>query len=197
MIHDSYVTRSFKTAKSFESWLARNHAKADGLWLKIAKASSGIKSISMGEALDLALCYGWIDGLRRGLDENYFVQKFTPRRPRSVWSVINKNKVAKLTREGRMKEAGLAAINEAKKNGQWDKAYNSQATIPIPGYFQFALNRNKMAKVFFEKLNSQNRYAILFRLHSVKREETRQRKTEEFIRMLERGETIYPQKIKD
>jgi uncharacterized protein YdeI (YjbR/CyaY-like superfamily) len=125
------------------------------------------------------------------------VQKFTPRRTRSVWSVINKKKVAHLIEEGRMREAGMAAIEQAKKNGQWDKAYLSPANISVPEHFQVALNKNKRAKAFFEKLNSQNRFAILYRLHNVKREESRLRKAEEYIKMLERKETIYPQHIKD
>ena len=193
MIHDSYPVKSFRSAEAFEAWLSKNHKKADGLWLKIAKAKSGIKSIAFPDALDIALCYGWIDGLRRGLDDDYYVQKITPRRAKSVWSVINKNKVAQLIKAGRMKEAGLAAIEEAKKNGQWSKAYHSQATITIPEELQKALDKNKNAKQFFEKLSSQNRYAILFRIHQVKREETKTKKIAEFIKMLESNKTIYPQ----
>ena len=149
MIHDNYPVKSFKNAAAFESWLEKNHKKADGLWLKVAKAKSGIVSISFPDALDLALCYGWIDGLRRGLDEDYYVQKFTPRRAKSVWSVINKNKVAQLIKDGRMKASGLAAIEEAKKNGQWDNAYHSPANISIPDDLQNALDKNKKAKAFF------------------------------------------------
>ena len=193
MIHDNYPVKSFKNAAAFESWLERNHKKADGLWLKVAKAKSGIVSISFPDALDLALCYGWIDGLRRGLDEDYYVQKFTPRRAKSVWSVINKNKVAQLIKDGRMKASGLAAIEEAKKNGQWDNAYHSPANISIPDDLQNALDKNKKAKAFFEKLNAQNRYAILYRIHQVKREETKTRKIAEYVKMLEAKKTIYPQ----
>ena len=193
MIHDNYPVKSFKNAAAFESWLERNHKKADGLWLKVAKAKSGIVSISFPDALDLALCYGWIDGLRRGLDEDYYVQKFTPRRAKSVWSVINKNKVAQLIKDGRMKASGLAAIEEAKKNGQWDNAYHSPANISIPDDLQNALDKNKKAKAFFEKLNAQNRYAILYRIHQVKREETKTKKIAEYVKMLEAKKTIYPQ----
>ena len=184
MIHDNYPVKSFKNAAAFESWLEKNHKKADGLWLKVAKAKSGIVSISFPDALDLALCYGWIDGLRRGLDEDYYVQKFTPRRAKSVWSVINKNKVAQLIKDGRMKASGLAAIEEAKKNGQWDNAYHSPANISIPDDLQNALDKNKKAKAFFEKLNAQNRYAILYRIHQVKREETKTKKIAEYVKML-------------
>lgn len=193
MIHDNYPVKSFKNAAAFESWLEKNHKKADGLWLKVAKAKSGIVSISFPDALDLALCYGWIDGLRRGLDEDYYVQKFTPRRAKSVWSVINKNKVAQLIKDGRMKASGLAAIEEAKKNGQWDNAYHSPANISIPDDLQNALDKNKKAKAFFEKLNAQNRYAILYRIHQVKREETKTKKIAEYVKMLEAKKTIYPQ----
>lgn len=193
MIHDDYPVKLFKTPAAFEAWLMKNHNKADGLWIKMAKAKTGIASVRYPEVLDIALCYGWIDGLRRGLDENYFVQKFTPRRSKSVWSVINVNKVEQLISEGRMKEPGLAAIEEAKKNGQWDKAYHSQANIEIPEALQKELDKNKKAKAFFAKLSSQNRYAILYRLHQVKREETKLKKIAEYIKMLESGKTIYPQ----
>ena len=193
MIHDDYPVKLFKTAAAFEEWLNKNHTKADGLWMKIAKANTGIKSIAFPEALDIALCYGWIDGLRRGFDEQYYVQKFTPRRNKSVWSVINKNKVAQLIKDGRMKEAGLAAIEEAKKNGRWDNAYHSPANAQVPEDLQKALNKNKKAKAFFAKLSSQNRFALIYRLHQVKREETKKKKIEEYIRMLEEGKTIYPQ----
>jgi uncharacterized protein YdeI (YjbR/CyaY-like superfamily) len=193
MIHDTYPVKVFKNAAAFETWLDKNHKKAEGVWVKIAKAKTGIASITHPEALDIALCYGWIDGLRRGLDENYFVQKFTPRRLKSVWSVINKNKVAQLIKEGKMKQAGLAAIEDAKKNGQWEKAYHSQANISIPEDLQKALNKNKKAKAFFDKLNSQNRYAILYRIHQAKREETKRKKIDEYVKMLETNKTIYPQ----
>jgi uncharacterized protein YdeI (YjbR/CyaY-like superfamily) len=193
MIHDEYPVKSFKTAAAFEEWLDKHYKKADGLWMKIAKAGTGIKSIAFPDALDIALCYGWIDGLRRALDDEYYVQKFTPRRDKSVWSVINKNKVAQLIKEGRMKEAGYAAIEEAKKNGRWDNAYHSPANAQVPDDFQKALDKNKKAKAFFAKLSSQNRFAIIYRLQQVKREETKKKKIEQYIKMLEEGKTIYPQ----
>ncbi len=195
MKHDDYPIMTFKTPKAYETWLAKNHAKSDGIWIKMAKAKTGIASINFPQALDVNLCYGWIDGLRRSFDENYFVQKVTPRREKSVWSVINKNKVEELIKAGRMKEPGLAAIEVAKKNGLWDKAYLSQKNILVPDDLQKALNKNKKAKAFFAKLNSQNRYAILYRLHQVKREETKKKKIDDFVLMLERNETIYPQKL--
>ena len=193
MIHDSYPVKSFKSASVYEEWLKKNHKKADGLWIKMAKANTGIASVKYPDVLDIALCYGWIDGTRRGFDENYFLQKFTPRRSKSIWSAINIKKVEKLISDGRMQDAGLAAIEEAKKNGQWDKAYQSQANIEVPALLQKALDKNKKAKAFFAKLSSQNRYSILYRLHQVKREETRIKKIGEYIKMLERHETIYPQ----
>jgi len=193
MIHDNYPVKTFKNAAGFETWLSKNHRKSDGLWMKIAKAHSGIKSIAFADALDTALCYGWIDGMRRGLDEQYYVQKFTPRRSKSVWSVINRNKVAQLIKDGRMKAAGLAAIEEAKKNGQWERAYHSPANIGVPEDLQKALDKNKKAKAFFSKLSSQNRFAILYRLHQAKREETKKKKLQEYVKMLEEGKTIYPQ----
>lgn len=192
--HDNYPVLSCKNSRSFERWLAKNHAKAEGVWLKIAKAASGISSINHAEALDEALCYGWIDGLRRGLDEHYFVQKFTPRQPNSSWSVINKKKVAALAKAGRMQAAGLAVIETAKKNGRWKSAYNSQKTITVPPDLQQALDRSRKAKTFFEKLSSQNRYAILFRIGQVKKTATRVKKIKEYVAMLQKHETIYPQK---
>lgn len=191
--HDNYPVIVFKTGAAFEKWLAKNHAKAEGVWVKIAKASAGIKTIAYPEVLDIALCYGWIDGLRRGLDEHYFVQKFTPRRPNSIWSYINKKKVAALIKAGKMKLAGKAAIAEAKKNGRWNSAYASQKNIKIPTELKEALDQHPEAKVFFGRLNSQNRFAILFRLSQVKREETKMKKIAEYVAMLERHETIYPQ----
>ncbi len=191
--NDTYPIRVFKTSPQFESWLAKNHVKADGIWIKIAKAGTGIPSINHKDALDVALCYGCIDGLRRGVDTTYFVQKFTPRRTNSTWSVINKKKVALLIKEGKMQEAGLAAIETAKKNGRWDSAYESQRTIVVPADLQQALDKNKKAKAFFAKLSSQNRYAILLRIGLVKKAETRVKKIKNYITMLEKQETTYPQ----
>jgi uncharacterized protein YdeI (YjbR/CyaY-like superfamily) len=192
--HDSYPVMEFKNSALFEKWLIKNHAMTDGVWLKIAKAKSGIETVSQPEALDVVLCYGWIDGLRRSFDENYFLQKYTPRTKKSIWSVINKNKVAVLIKTGRMKPAGLAAIEAAKKDGRWEKAYGSSKNMTVPVDLQKALNSNKKAKAFFEKLSAQNRFAILFRIHQAKKSETRAKKIENFVTMLERQETIYPQK---
>ena len=183
----------FETGTDFRRWLSKNHKKETELLVGFYKVNSGKASMTWSESVDEALCYGWIDGLRRGLDDDYYVQKVTPRRAKSIWSVINKNKVAQLIKAGRMKEAGLAAIEEAKKNGQWNKAYHSQANITVPEELQKALDKNKNAKQFFEKLSSRNRYALLFRIHQAKREETKMKKIAEFIKMLESNKTIYPQ----
>jgi uncharacterized protein YdeI (YjbR/CyaY-like superfamily) len=192
--HDEYPTLFFANAAAFEKWLHKNHSKSDGIWLKIARAGSGIQSLDYAGALEVCLCYGWIDGTRKSLDKEYFVQKYTPRRPGSIWSVINQQKVQKLIDEGRMQPAGLAVIEEAKKSGQWDKAYESPKAIKIPVELQEALDAKPKAKKFFATLSSQNRFSILFRIGKVKKEETKARKIKEFVAMLEKGETIYPQK---
>jgi uncharacterized protein YdeI (YjbR/CyaY-like superfamily) len=172
--------------------LSANHKKSDGVWVKIARANSGIPSVTHAEALDSALCYGWIDGLRRGFDSEYFLQKFTPRRGKSIWSLINKKKVTALIKEGRMKAAGLAAIEVAKNNGLWSKAYKSQSTATLPAELKEAFKTHPDAKRFFNTLNSQNRYAIIFRINNAKKTETKLKKVSEFIAMLERKEKIYP-----
>jgi uncharacterized protein YdeI (YjbR/CyaY-like superfamily) len=191
--HDEYPTLFFSTATTFEKWLHKNHSVSDGIWLKIARAGSGIQSLDYAGALEVCLCYGWIDGMRKSLDKEYFVQKYTPRRPGSIWSVINRNKVQRLIDEGRMKPAGLAVVEDAKKNGRWDKAYESPKAIKIPAELQEALDAKPKAKKFFATLSSQNRFSILFRIGNVKKEETKARKIKEFVAMLEKGQTIYPQ----
>jgi uncharacterized protein YdeI (YjbR/CyaY-like superfamily) len=191
--HDDYPMLFFSDKAAFEKWLDKNHAKSGGIWLKIARAGSGIKSLNYADAVDACLCFGWIDGTRKSLDEEYFVQKYTPRRSGSIWSVINQKKVQQFIAEGNMRPAGLAAIEAAKKNGQWDKAYESQKAISIPPDLQKALDAKPKAKKFFATLSSQNRYSILFRIANVKKEETKARKIKEFVAMLEKGQTIYPQ----
>ena len=182
---------AFTNKKKWADWLAKEHDKSLGVWLKLAKKDSGILSITYEEALDIALCYGWIDGQKKGFDEQYWLQKFTPRGPKSIWSRINTEKVERLIANGEMKPAGLKAIELAKQDGRWDAAYASQKNISIPEDFQIALDKNKKAKAFFETLNSVNRYAILFRIHNAKKLETRARKIHEFIAMLVRGEKIH------
>jgi uncharacterized protein YdeI (YjbR/CyaY-like superfamily) len=183
--------RLFKTAAAWERWLAAHHGDSPGLWLRIAKVRSGLSSVSYAEALDVALCYGWIDGLKKSFDDTSWLQKFTPRGKRSLWSKINCGKVAELTEAGRMQPAGLAAVARAKENGQWDAAYDSARTATVPPDLQRALDRHPRAKAFFATLTGSNRYAILVRIQTAKRAETRERRIRQFIEMLERHETIH------
>lgn len=184
--------RLFKDDTAWEAWLARQHATSTGLWLRIAKAESGVESVSYAEALETALCYGWIDGQKKAFDDATWLQKFTPRGKRSAWSKINRQKVERLIESGRMQQAGREAVERAKANGQWDAAYDSHRTASVPDDFQRALDANATAKAFFATLNSANRYAILYRIQTVKRAETRARKIEQFVGMLERHEVFHP-----
>src|SRR5215216_6620761 len=184
-------TLPFESKKKFAAWLAKEHDKSAGVWLKLAKKDSGIASITYEEALDVALCYGWIDGQKKGFDDHYWLQKFTPRGANSIWSKINTEKAERLIASGEMKPAGLKAIEAAKQDGRWEAAYASQKNIAVPEDFQAALNENKEAKAFFGTLNSVNRYAILFRIHQAKKAETRARRIQQFVEMLERGEKPY------
>ena len=180
----------FANKKKWADWLDRQHEKSTGVWLKIAKKESGIPSITYEEALDVALCYGWIDGQKKGFDEQYWLQKFTRRGPKSIWSKVNTGKVERLIASGEMKPAGLKAVEAAKADGRWDAAYASQKNIGVPDDFQAALDRNEKAKAFFASLKSAERYSFLFRIHHAKKVETRARKIQQFIEMLERGEKI-------
>ena len=184
-------TISFESAAAWETWLEANHSVSDGLWVKMAKKESGIPSINHPQALDVALCFGWIDGQRLKFDETYFLQKFTPRRAKSPWSKINQDKVAALTAQGKMREAGLKEIERAKADGRWAAAYESQRNMGVPEDLQAALDKNPAAQAFFDKLNSVNRYAILCRVQSGKRPETRARNIEKFVGMLKRREKIH------
>jgi uncharacterized protein YdeI (YjbR/CyaY-like superfamily) len=181
----------FASQSKWADWLAKQHDKSAGVWVKLAKKDSGIPSITRDEALEIALCYGWIDGQGKSFDDPYWLQKFTPRRPKSIWSKINVEKVERLIVSGQMKPAGLKAIEAAKADGRWERAYDSQKNISVPEDFQTALNKNKKAKAFFATLNSVNRYAILFRIHNAKKEETRTKRIKLFIEMLEKNEKIY------
>jgi uncharacterized protein YdeI (YjbR/CyaY-like superfamily) len=182
----------FASKKKWSDWLAKQHDQSTGVWVKLGKKDSGIASITYEEALDVALCYGWIDGQKKGFDDQYWLQKFTPRGPKSIWSKINTEKAERLIASGEMKSAGLKAIGAAKNDGRWDAAYASQKNISIPEDFQAALDNNKKAKAFFATLNSVNRYAILFRIHNAKRSQTRARRIQQFVEMLERGGKVYP-----
>ena len=189
---EDFATLSFSSSSEWEEWLERNHSAAPGVWLKIAKKDTGIESVRYPEVLESALCFGWIDGLRRSLDERFFLQKFTPRQRRSKWSKVNCEKIERLTAAGRMRPPGLAEVERAKADGRWDAAYESPARIGVPEDLQRELDARPQAKEFFSQLNSQNRYAILYRLHDAKRPETRARRLAEFVAKLEAGEKIYP-----
>lgn len=181
----------FASQADFEHWLEANHATSAGLWLKIAKKESGHASVNYAQALDVALCFGWIDGQKNKFDAEYFLQKFTPRRPRSTWSKINQEKVAVLITNGKMREAGLREIERAKADGRWAAAYESQSRITVPDDFQALLNENPAAQRFFDQLNSANRYAILYRITSAKKPDTRKQRIEKFIAMLNEGKKIH------
>jgi uncharacterized protein YdeI (YjbR/CyaY-like superfamily) len=184
----------FADQAAWEEWLEKHHVSSAGVWLKIAKKGTGESSVTYPEALDVALCFGWIDGQKNSFDERFFLQKFTPRGPRSIWSKINRDKVAVLIEAQRMRPAGLAAIEQAKKNGQWAAAYDGFKASEVPPDLQAALDQSPKAKAFFATLKSQNRYAILFRLQTAKKPETRADRLKKFVDMLKKGETIYPQK---
>ncbi len=179
------------TQEDWRAWLEDNHIQSQGSWLKHAKKSSGKKSVSYDEALQAALCYGWIDSQKQAYDTDYYLQKFTPRGPRSVWSKINVAKVGTLIKTGKMQPAGLAAIELAKQDGRWDAAYDSASTNKIPEDFLAELDKNPKAKEFFGRLNKANVYAISWRIQTAKKPETRQARIDKFIDMLRRGEKLH------
>jgi uncharacterized protein YdeI (YjbR/CyaY-like superfamily) len=178
---------AFETPEQFEAWLEEHHADEGGVWLKVAKASSGIKSITIPEALDVALCFGWIDGKRKGLDDKYYLQSYSQRRARSTWSQINRDKVAALAAAGRIRPAGLAEVERAKADGRWDRAYGSPRAMPVPPEMQKFLDEDAQAATFFKGLNSANRFAYLYRLHHAKREQTRAK----LLRQLHEGHLFH------
>lgn len=182
---------SFNDSAAWEAWLSTNVTLHSGIWLKIAKKKSGVESISHPEAIDVALCYGWIDGQRRSFDEVYFLQKFTPRRPRSMWSKVNIEKVGVLMASGRMQASGLAEITAAKADGRWDVAYESQKNATIPPDLAAAFKKNTRAKEFFETLNKANQYAVFWRLMTAKTEKTRTLRLQKLLDMLEHGEKLH------
>jgi uncharacterized protein YdeI (YjbR/CyaY-like superfamily) len=182
----------FESKKKWADWLAREHDISAGVWLKLAKKDSGIASVTYEEAVEVALCYGWIDGQKKGFDDKYWLQKFTPRGPKSIWSKINTEKAERLIASGEMKPAGLKAVTAARQDGRWEAAYSSQKNMSVPEDFQAALDKNRNARAFFASLNSANRYAILFRIQTAKKAETRAKRIQQFIEQLERGEMLYP-----
>ena len=181
----------FKSAKAFEAWLKKNHATSDGLWLKIAKRGSNETSVTYPEAVEIVLCWGWIDGQKKSLDDQHYLQRFTPRRARSVWSRINVNKVQALIDAGRMQAPGEAQVEAAKADGRWARAYDGARTSTVPEDLQAALEAEPAAKTFFASINASNRYAILWRIQTAARAETRARRIAQLVGMLARGETIH------
>jgi len=172
-------------------WLEKNHDKSSGLWVRIAKKGSGIKSITYAEALEEALCYGWIDALKLPENEKTWLQRFLPRRPKSIWSKINRDKALALIENGRMHAAGLSEIDRAKSDGRWEAAYDSPSRATVPQELQNALDRNRKAKEFFEKLDRINRYAIIWRIQTANTPETRESRLRTLIDMLEKGTTLH------
>jgi len=184
----------FASSAEFERWLAKHHRKAAVVWIKYAKKGSGEPSITMTEAVDVALCYGWIDGQSKSLGERYYLQRFTPRRAASIWSKINRGRVERLIQDGRMRPAGLAEVERAKADGRWDAAYDSPKTAAVPDDLLRALEGRPTAKAAFAKLTGMNRYSILHRLQTAKQPQTRARQIEGFVTMLEASEVPHPEK---
>jgi uncharacterized protein YdeI (YjbR/CyaY-like superfamily) len=189
---DGLPTLPFASATAWERWLEDSHAACDGVWIKMAKKGAGVDSVRYPEVLEVALCFGWIDGRREALDDTHFLQRFTPRRQRSRWSRINRETAERLIAEGSMRPAGLTEVERAKTDGRWDAAYEGQRSITVPLDLQRELDARPQARAFFDELSSQNRYAILYRLQDAKRPETRARRLAKFVAMLEARETIHP-----
>ena len=188
-----YPILRFANRAAFRKWLGAHHASKAGLWLQIGKAGASRKSVTYADALDVALCFGWIDGQKKSHDEESFLQKFTPRQKRSPWSKRNREHVARLTAAGEMHAAGLAAVDAAKADGRWERAYDSPGTSTVPDDLQAALDAHPKAKAFFDTLKGANRYAILYRVQTAVKAETRARRIAEFVAMLQRGETLHPE----
>jgi len=185
------VPTLFKNAKAFETWLKKHHAASDGLWLQIAKKGADEPSVTYLEAIEIALCWGWIDGQKKGLDDQHFLQRFTPRRAKSIWSKINVAKVATLIEAGRMQPAGQAQIDAAKADGRWEGAYDGARSATMPDDLQAALDANVQAKTFFATVNASNRYAVLWRVQTAVKPETRARRIAQLVEMLARGEVVH------
>jgi uncharacterized protein YdeI (YjbR/CyaY-like superfamily) len=197
VVPDRNAIKAFADSKSLETWMRANHAKAPELWLKVHKKGSGLDSVTCAEALDVMLCWGWIDGIRKGLDEKSFLQRYTPRRARSIWSQINREHVARLIKARRMQPAGRKQIDLAKADGRWDAAYapiRKTSADNLPPDLMRAIKANRKALATFEGLNRQNLFSLAFRTHNMKTPEGRARKIVTLVEMLARGETISPQK---
>jgi len=183
---------SFAQPDEWAAWLSSHHGSSAGMWLKLAKKASGIASITYAQALDIALAWGWIDGQKKAHGDHFWLQKFTPRGPRSIWSRINRDKALALIAGGQMKPAGLAAVERARSDGRWKAAYASQSRAKVPADLRAALRATPAAAAFFATLDSRNRYAILFRLHAAKKPETRARRIASFVDMLSRHRLLHP-----
>ena len=181
----------FKTPDAWSKWLDANHAKSPGIWMRIAKKGAELTSVDYAQALDVALCYGWIDGQKRPLDESSWLQRFTPRGPRSVWSKINTGKAKALIESGRMQPSGLAAIKAAQADGRWEAAYEPSSKAAVPPELQAALDQSPRAKACFETLRGAIRYSIIYRVSTAKKPETKAKRVADFVARLERGETIF------
>jgi len=193
---DPATIREFKTLDDFYSWLRKHHDKKRVVWIKIHKVGSGLQSITPKEAIDAALCWGWIDGLRKAFDDKSFLQRYTPRTKKSLWSQINVENVARLLKQGRMTEHGLQHVDAAKSDGRWDRAYRGGKEMAIPEDLLAAIKAEPKAEKMLPQLNAQNRFAFAFRIHNMKTDAGRRKKIETFVAMLKRGETIYPQREK-
>jgi uncharacterized protein YdeI (YjbR/CyaY-like superfamily) len=182
----------FPSAAAFDVWLAGHHGSSSGIWLKLRKKVAGVESMDYTQALDVALCYGWIDGQKDKFDADYWLQRFTPRRPASRWSKVNREKVAALIEQGRMKPPGMREIERAKADGRWDAAYDGMRTATVPEDLAHALTENPAAAEFFATLDSRNRYAVLYRIQEAKKAETRSRRIAQYVAMLAEQKKIYP-----
>ena len=191
---DASKVHEFADEASFSRWLARHHDKEDEIWIRIHKVGSGLPSITPKQAIDVVLCWGWIDAVRKGLDDTSYLQRYTPRRGKSIWSQVNVANVARLIEEGRMTPHGLAQVEAAKADGRWDRAYASGKAMKIPDDLQAAIDAEPKAKKMLSHLSEQNRFALAFRMHNMKTEAGRRKKIVAFVAMLARGETIYPQR---
>jgi len=193
---DPAKVREFPDQASFEAWLESSHDTTDEIWIRIFKVASGIPSIQPKEAVDTCLCWRWIDGIRKRMDEKSYIQRYTPRGRKSVWSRINVDNVARLAAEGRMTGHGLNHVEAAKADGRWDRAYGNAKEMTIPPDLQAAIDAEPEAKAMLAKLSAQNRFALAFRLHNLRTEAARERRIADFVDMLRRGETIHPQRRK-
>jgi uncharacterized protein YdeI (YjbR/CyaY-like superfamily) len=193
VVVDPSRVHEFADAEAFHRWLAAHHDREPEVWIKIHKTASGLPSITPLQAIDVVLCWGWIDAIRKGFDDRSFLQRYTPRGRRSIWSQINVDNVARLIAEGRMTEHGLKQVAAAKADGRWDRAYGSGKAMKIPDDLQAAIDAEPEARAMLARLSAQNRFALAFRTHNMKTEAGRKRKIESFVAMLKRGETIYPQ----